>query len=225
MLPGGARLGRTLKIKKRKFRIQHIDGLPPKLVTPPPAVMARIHADAALIRKARQTDTEKPMFDTGFIWPVKGPISGVYGSQRILNGKPRQPHFGVDIAAPRGSPIHATADGIVRVAVRDMYFTGGTVLIDHGYGLNSVYSHMQSVRVTPGQAVRQGEVIGTLGSTGRATGPHLDWRVNLYLTRLDPALLVLPMPKEVYEAYKARQKAKKARHKPRHKTPREAKAR
>lgn len=192
--PGGTKKTRILKVERRDYDIQRIDGLPPKMVTPPPAVIARIKADAAAIKSARLTDTDKPFFDTGFVWPVKGRITGVYGSQRILNGKPRRPHFGVDIAAPVGTPVIATADGIVRVADKDMYYTGGTVLIDHGFGLNSVYSHLASVIVKPGQRVVQGTVIGTLGGTGRATGPHLDWRVNLFLTRLDPALLVPPMP-------------------------------
>jgi murein DD-endopeptidase MepM/ murein hydrolase activator NlpD len=133
------------------------------------------------------------LFDSGFIWPAQGRISGVYGSQRILNGKPRRPHYGVDIAAPVGTPVKAAAAGIVRIADRDMYYTGGTVLIDHGYGLNSVYSHLARVTAKEGERVKQGAVIGTLGATGRATGAHLDWRVNLFLTRLDPALLVPPM--------------------------------
>ncbi len=191
--PDGRRVNRTLQVAKRKYRIQRIDGLPRKMVTPPPEVLARIRADAAAIKSARLTDTDRALFDSGFIWPVKGRISGVYGSQRILNGKPRRPHFGVDVAAPVGTPVVSTADGIVRVASKDMYFTGGTVLVDHGFGLNSVYSHLASVIVKPGQRVVQGTVIGTLGGTGRATGPHLDWRVNLFLTRLDPALLVPPM--------------------------------
>lgn len=192
--PTGAPITRKLAVRKRTFRIQRIDGLPPRMVTPPAAVIARIRKENAAIKTARLVDTDRPMFDTGFIWPARGRISGVYGSQRILNGKPRQPHFGVDVAAPVGTPIVATADGVVRLAEGDLYYTGGTVLIDHGFGLNSVYSHLQRVTVTPGERVRQGQQIGTLGGTGRATGPHLDWRVNLFLTRLDPALLVPPMP-------------------------------
>ncbi len=187
---------RRLKIGKRKYRIQRITGLPPKMVTPPKEVLARIRAEAKMIRAARLTDTPSPFFDSGFAWPARGRISGVYGSQRILNGKPRRPHFGVDVAAPKGTPVAAAAAGIVRVAKTDLYFTGGTVLIDHGFGLNSAYSHLQTVTVKEGQRVAKGERIGTIGATGRATGAHLDWRVNLFLTRLDPALLVPPMPKE-----------------------------
>ncbi|MDH3241688.1 MAG: M23 family metallopeptidase [Alphaproteobacteria bacterium] len=190
----GGETTRRLAIKKRRYRIQRITGLPPRMVTPPKEVLARIRADAKLIRGARLTDTPEPFFDSGFIWPVEGPVSGVYGSQRILNGKPRRPHFGVDVAVPTGTPVRAAAAGVVRVAVPDMYFTGGTVLIDHGFGLNSVYSHLSGLSVKPGQRVAKGAVIGAVGSTGRSTGAHLDWRVNLFLTRLDPALLVPPMP-------------------------------
>jgi murein DD-endopeptidase MepM/ murein hydrolase activator NlpD len=186
---------RTLTIAARRYRTQRITGLPPKMVTPPAKVLARIRAEGKVIRAARLTDTARPLFDSGFMWPAKGRISGVYGSQRILNGKPRRPHYGVDVAAPKGTPVRAAAAGIVRIAQTDMYYTGGTVLIDHGYGLNSVYSHLAKVTVSAGVAVRKGQVIGTVGATGRATGVHLDWRVNLFLTRLDPALLVPPMGK------------------------------
>lgn len=191
---GDALVTRSLAVKKRRYEIQRIDGLPPRMVTPPKEVLARIRADIQLIRGARLKDTDEPLFDTGFVWPVEGPISGVYGSQRVLNGKPRRPHFGIDIAVPEGTPVRAAAAGIVRVASPDMYYTGGTILIDHGFGLNTAYSHMARVDVKPGQRVAKGEMIGTVGSTGRSTGAHLDWRVNLFLTRLDPALLVPPMP-------------------------------
>lgn len=194
-VPGGKATEKVIAVAKREWNIQRIDGLPPKMVTPPPEVLSRIKAENEKIRKARLADTDRAMFDTGFVWPVIGRISGVYGSQRILNGEPRRPHFGVDVAAPVGTPVVATADGIIRIAEHDLYFTGGTILIDHGYGLNSVYSHLYSVDVKPGDAVKQGQKVGTLGGTGRVTGPHLDWRVNLFLTRLDPALLVGPMPK------------------------------
>lgn len=192
--PDGATERRTLEIAARKYRIQRIDGLPPKMVTPPEGVLARIHAEAARIAAARAEDRPEPLFESGFIWPAVGPISGVFGSQRILNGEPRRPHFGLDIAAPPGSPVVAPADGIVVIAETDMYYTGGTVLLDHGYGLTSVYSHMSDVAVTVGQRVHQGDRIGSVGATGRATGPHLDWRINWFDQRLDPAYFVPPMP-------------------------------
>ncbi|MEE8188755.1 MAG: M23 family metallopeptidase, partial [Kiloniellales bacterium] len=148
----------------------------------------------ARIAAARAVDRPEPLFESGFVWPATGPITGVFGSQRVLNGKPRRPHYGVDVAAPEGSIVRAPADGVVAIAAAEMYYTGGTVLIDHGHGLTSVYSHMKEVRVSEGQRVKQGDPIGTVGATGRVTGPHLDWRVNWFDQRLDPALLVPPMP-------------------------------
>ncbi|MDA1101154.1 MAG: M23 family metallopeptidase [Proteobacteria bacterium] len=183
-----------LTIKARQYEIQRIDGVPKKMVTPPADVLVRIRRENGAIAAVRRQDSPEPWLESGFLWPVRGRISGVYGSQRILNGKPRRPHFGLDIAAKPGSPVHASTDGMVALAERDLYYTGGTVMLDHGHGLTSVYSHMQTVTVRPGQFVRQGEQIGTLGATGRATGPHLDWRLNWFDQRLDPALLVGPMP-------------------------------
>ena len=155
--------------------------------------MKRISAEGVLINAARARDTDHAFFRGGFVWPVTGRISGVYGSQRFLNGKPRRPHLGVDIAAPTGTPIVATADGIVRIAHSDMFFTGKTVAIDHGHGLMSIYAHMSQVAVKNGQKVAKGAPIGKVGATGRVTGPHLHWGVSLFRTRLDPALLVGPM--------------------------------
>jgi murein DD-endopeptidase MepM/ murein hydrolase activator NlpD len=185
---------RHLVVEKREYKIQRIDGLPPKMVTPPEAVLARIRAENGRIAEARAVDRAEPLFESGFVWPALGPISGVFGSQRVLNGEPKRPHFGVDIAAPAGTPVTAPADGVVVIAHPDMYYTGGTVLIDHGHGLTSVYSHMKEVWVKEGARLRQGDAIGSIGATGRATGPHLDWRINWFDQRLDPALLVPPMP-------------------------------
>ncbi|MFQ5775330.1 MAG: M23 family metallopeptidase [Kiloniellaceae bacterium] len=193
-LPDGAVERRALKVDKRTYRVQRIDGLPPKMVTPPEAVLARIRAEAALISAARALDRPQPLFESGFVWPALGPVTGVFGSQRILNGEPRRPHYGLDIAAPEGTPVKAPADAVVGLAEPDLYFTGGTVLLDHGHGLTSVYSHLKEVWVAKGQVLRQGDAIGTVGATGRATGAHLDWRVNWFDQRLDPALLVPPMP-------------------------------
>jgi len=185
---------RTLQIKKRKYKIQRIDGLPRKMVTPPESEWNRIKAENARIAELRAVDLPEPLFESGFAWPALGRISGVFGSQRILNGEPKRPHFGVDVAAPVGTPIMAPADGIVVLAHKNMYYTGGTVMLDHGHGLTSVYSHLKDVLAKEGERVTQGTPIGTLGATGRATGPHLDWRVNWFAERLDPALLVGPMP-------------------------------
>lgn len=130
------------------------------------------------------------------MWPAKGRISGVYGSQRILNGEPRRPHLGIDIAAPKGTPVQASAAGVVTLAEKDLYFTGGTIIVEHGHGLSSVYSHLSRIDVRKGQSVSRGQTIGAIGSTGRSTGPHLDWRINWYQERLDPMLLAGPMPKD-----------------------------
>jgi len=179
--------------QQRKYKVQRIDGLPKRKVSPSKKDMKRIGAEGAKINSARARDTDKSFFRNGFVWPVKGRISGVYGSQRILNGKPRRPHLGVDIAAPTGTPIVATADGIVRIAHSGMFFTGKTVAIDHGHGLLSIYAHMSEVSVKNGQRVSKGAPIGKVGATGRVTGPHLHWGVSWFKTRLDPALLVGPM--------------------------------
>lgn len=186
---------RTLEVEQRVYEIQHIDGLPEQMVTPEdPELLKRIADERALIQAAWAHDTPSIDFLGGFIWPVIGPVSGVYGSQRILNGEPRQPHYGVDMAAPVGTPVAAPAAGIVRLAEPDLYFTGGTVIIDHGFGLSSTLMHMANVTAFVGQRVKQGDIVGTVGATGRATGPHLDWRMNWHDERIDPQLLVPPIP-------------------------------
>jgi murein DD-endopeptidase MepM/ murein hydrolase activator NlpD len=192
--PDGSRSARRLKIKGRDYQIQRINGLPPREVSPSAADLVRIRADARLIEAARARDTVEPAIASAFVWPVVGPISGVYGSQRILNGEPRAPHRGVDIAAPAGTPVGAMAAGVVSLAAPDMFFTGNTVMIDHGYGLHSVYAHLSELDVKVGQTVRQRQPLGRVGATGRATGPHLHWGVYWFDEALDPALLVGPMP-------------------------------
>lgn len=188
--------GRSLIIGKRDYRIQRVDGLPPSKVSPPKKVWERIRREAALVKKARRRDDSRTDFLNGFIWPAQGVISGVYGSQRILNGKPKRPHFGVDIAAPEGTPVVAPADGLVTLAQPDMYYSGGTLILDHGHWLSSSFLHLSRILVKPGQRVKQGELIAEIGATGRVTGAHLDWRMNLRSARIDPQLLVPPMPVE-----------------------------
>ncbi|MEC9453613.1 MAG: M23 family metallopeptidase [Pseudomonadota bacterium] len=190
--PGGEQETRNLSIAAREYRIQRIDGLPKKMVTPPPELLARIREEDAKVREARAFDTAELDLFVPFAWPAQGPISGVYGSQRILNGEPRQPHFGVDIAASTGTPVRTPAGGEIRLAEPDLYYSGGTVILDHGHGLSSSFLHMSRVDVAVGQRVAQGEVIGAIGATGRVTGAHLDWRMNWFERRLDPALLVEP---------------------------------
>jgi murein DD-endopeptidase MepM/ murein hydrolase activator NlpD len=192
--PDGCEDRRVLAIARRTYNIQRIDGLPPRQVTPSEEDLARIEADAKLLEAARLRDTDGLGFTQEVTWPALGPISGVYGSQRILNGEPRAPHRGLDIAAPPGTPVGAMTRGVVSLAEPGMYFTGGTVMVDHGHGLHSVYVHLQDVLVEVGQEVAQGAILGTIGSTGRATGPHLHWGVYWFDQAMDPALLVGPMP-------------------------------
>ncbi|MBT3592401.1 MAG: M23 family metallopeptidase, partial [Hellea sp.] len=173
----------------RDYDVQRIDGLNKKFVTPPDETIAQIKKDRADVIKARAMfSLLNDAVHNGFDWPSPGRITGIYGSQRILNGKPRQPHYGIDIAAAEGTPVTASADGVISMA-SDLYFTGGTIIIDHGYYLNSTYSHLKTMTVTEGDTVSRGQVIGTVGSTGRSTGPHLDWRINWGTKRLDPMLL------------------------------------
>lgn len=192
--PDGRREQRTFAIEPREYAIQRIDGLPPKKVTPPEEVWERIQRENAEIAKARAHDRPLNDFLGPYQWPAQGIISGVYGSQRILNGEPRRPHYGIDIAAPQGARVVAPAGGVVALVAADHYYTGGTIIIDHGHGLSSAFLHMDEISVEAGQTVARGEPIGTVGATGRATGPHLDWRINWFKERLDPAFFVPPMP-------------------------------
>jgi murein DD-endopeptidase MepM/ murein hydrolase activator NlpD len=192
--PDGRIMRRTLAVEPRDYQVQRIDGLPPRQVTPSKQELVRIRADAAQIGRARQRDSDLPGFSETAVWPVLGPVSGVFGSQRILNGEPRSPHRGVDLAAAAGTPVGAMAGGVVSLAETGMFFTGGTVMIDHGHGVHSIYAHLSEVRVREGQRLDQGDVIGAVGATGRATGPHLHWGVYWFDDAVDPALLVGPMP-------------------------------
>ena len=178
----------TKRVQKRKYNIQKIDGLEEKKVTPPEEVYERIKKENELIAKARMVNSDLDFFKDKFIIPVDDSIiTGVYGSQRILNGKPKWPHYGLDFAQKEGTPVKAMLDGTVTLAQSDLYYTGGTLIFDHGHGISTLYMHMQKILVEKGQKVKQGEVIGMVGSTGRATGPHLDIRLNWFDTRLDPA--------------------------------------
>ena len=178
------------KVLKRKYNIQRIDGLEESKVTPPESVYKRIKEENNKIGKARAINSDLPFFKNQFIMPVKGIISGVYGSQRILNGKPKWPHYGIDIAAKKGTMIKSSGSGTVTMAEDDLYYTGGTIIMDHGHGISTIYSHLESVMVSVGDKINQGDIIGTVGSTGRSTGPHLDFRVNWFQTRLDPMSVI-----------------------------------
>ncbi len=180
----------TIPVTTREFPTEEINGLPANKVTPPAKVYAQIKADNIKVSKARSFVDFRKDFLQNFIWPADGRVSGVYGSRRILNGKPKRPHYGMDIANKTGTPVVSPASGIVRMAETGMYYTGGTIIIDHGYGLTTTFMHLSQVNVETGSYVEQGEKIGEIGMTGRATGPHLDWRVNLGKTRLDPQLII-----------------------------------
>ena len=179
------------QVYKRKYNIQRIDGLEEKKVTPPEAVYERIKRENKWIGQARAIDSDLTFFTKKFNIPVENAIiSGVYGSQRILNGKPKWPHYGLDFAAEEGTKIKAMLDGMATLAEPDLFYTGGTLIFDHGHGISTLYMHMEKILVKKGQKVKQGDIIGTVGSTGRATGAHLDVRLNWFQTRLDPATVL-----------------------------------
>lgn len=180
---------RRLKVRQRRYDIQRIDGLPEAMVTPPPEILARIEREAEKIAEARTIDSDGRWLLNEFIRPAAGLVSGVYGSQRILNSEPRAPHYGVDFAGEEGAPVREVAGGRV-IFVGDLYLSGNTVIVDHGFGVSSTYLHLKTVAVDVGQTIEAGVLIGTVGATGRATGPHLHWGVNWFNERLDPALLL-----------------------------------
>ena len=183
-------------VAQRSYREEIIEGVPQRTVTPPQEVLARIRKEAAMVKQARTNDTDIRHFLAGFTLPAQGRISGVYGSRRVYNGTPGRPHFGLDIAAPTGTPVYAPASGEVRLTHEDMYYSGGTLIIDHGHGVSSTFIHLSEVLVSPGDIVTQGDLIARIGSSGRATGPHLDWRINWFDVRLDPALVLEQFPSD-----------------------------
>lgn len=189
----GDELVRDITLSKRQYDIQRIDGLEPKMVTPPESVSARIKQDNINVANARSGNSDLDALFTKFEWPASGTITGVYGSQRVLNGVPKWPHYGVDVGGPTGTPVYAPVDGVVTLA-EDLYYSGNTLILDHGMTVFSTFLHLDSMTVDVGDLVKQGEQIGTIGATGRATGPHLDWRINLGTMRLDPQTVVLGTP-------------------------------
>ena len=176
------------KVYRKEYKIQKINGLPKKQVTPPKEFYERIKKDNKLIVKARSTNSNLNFFANEFELPLRNSIiTGVYGSQRILNGIPKSPHYGLDFAANEGTEIKAMLDGIVTLSEKDLYYTGGTVIFDHGHGVSTLYMHMKDIYVKKGEYIKQGDVIGTVGKTGRSTGAHLDIRLNWFDLKLDPA--------------------------------------
>lgn len=194
-LADGNKWQRDITLEKREYNIQRIEGLEQKMVTPPAEVTARIKQDNINVANARSGNSDLDALFTKFEWPAKGVISGVYGSQRILNGVPKWPHYGLDIANETGTPVYAPVDGVVTLA-DDLYYSGNTLILDHGMRVFSTFLHMDTITVEVGETVKQGEQIGTIGSTGRSTGPHLDWRVNLGNIRLDPQTVISGTPEQ-----------------------------
>lgn len=184
----------TLQVAAREYNIQRVEGVPQQTVTPDPEHLQRIRREAQLVRDARSKSHAGTEFMAGFQWPVQGPISGVYGSQRVYNGTPGRPHYGVDVAVPDGTPVSVPAAGVVVLAEPDLFYSGGTLIIDHGSEVTSSFLHLSKVLASVGQTVVPGDIVGEVGATGRASGPHLDWRMNWRGRRVDPQLLVPPMP-------------------------------
>ena len=188
--PGTSAIQHRIVVTPRDWPIERIDGVPPATVNPPPAVAARIEREQAKVAAARARDDDRADFAQAFMWPVEGRISGRFGNQRVYNGTPKSAHSGMDIAAPNGTPVKAPAAGVVTFAAPGLYLTGGTLLLDHGHGVSSNFLHLSRLDVEVGDRVQQGQVIGAVGATGRATGPHLHWGMNWFDVRIDPLLVL-----------------------------------
>jgi len=185
----------SIPVTAREWQIERVEGVPEATVNPPPEIAERIAREQAEVAEARKRDDDRDDFSAGFNWPLTGRVSGLFGSQRIYNGTPKSPHSGLDVAAPEGTPVQAPASGVISFARPDLYLTGGTVLLDHGHGLSSSFLHLSRIDVQVGDRIEQGQTIGLVGATGRATGPHMHWGLNWFDVRIDPQLLVqTPMP-------------------------------
>lgn len=192
--PDGTEIEEQYAVAEREYKIQRVVGVPQQTVKPPAEQLQRIRSDSALVIKARREVTTVTDFLDGFIKPIDGPVTGVYGSQRFYNGVPKSPHYGIDYAAPKGANVIAPAAGVVRLAHRDLFYSGGTLIIDHGHGLSSSFLHLSDILVSEGSRVERGDSIALVGSTGRSTGPHLDWRMNWRNVRVDPELVLKALP-------------------------------
>ncbi|KGJ93891.1 M23 family metallopeptidase [Colwellia psychrerythraea] len=190
----GDRVTKTLTPQKREYNIQRIEGIKKSIMQPNPKSVARAQQDSKQVKAARKIASELDFFAKGFIAPIKGTITGVYGSQRVYNGVPKNPHFGLDYAGKTGDPVKAPASGTVLLWVPDMFYSGGTMIIDHGQGVSSTFLHLSNAYVKQGDKVKQGQVVAAVGKSGRATGPHLDWRINWFNVKIDPALVLKLQP-------------------------------
>lgn len=188
--PNGSKITKTLKPSKRDYKLQRIEGIKKSIMQPNPKAVARSQQDSKQIKAARKIASDINSFSQGFIAPIEGTITGVYGSQRIYNGVPKRPHFGLDYAGKIGDPVKAPASGKVLLWVPDMFYSGGTMIIDHGHGVSSTFLHLSHSFVQKGDWVKQGEIVASVGNSGRVTGPHLDWRINWFNIKIDPALVL-----------------------------------
>jgi murein DD-endopeptidase MepM/ murein hydrolase activator NlpD len=184
------KISKTYKIKNRQKKIKKLDGLDEKMVTPDQDSLEIIKKENDLIKKAQLINSDFEFFFSGFNKPVDGIISGVYGSQRILNGKPRSPHLGIDYTAPKGTRVKSPADGYVSLAEKGFYFTGNSIILDHGHGVSTIYAHLDEILVKKGDFIKKGQIIAEIGSTGRATGPHLHFGMSWFGTKIDPELIL-----------------------------------
>lgn len=193
-LPDGSALQETRTVEKREYDIQRVTGIAKRIMEPSAADIERSKRENAMVGAARQRDDDRVDFLQPFIWPTQGPVTGVYGSQRYYNGVPGRPHYGVDVGMPTGTPVVAPAAGIVSLAHPGMFYSGGTLIIDHGHGVSSTLMHLSEILVKEGDRVQQGQLVARVGATGRASGAHLDWRMNWFGERIDAQRLVPPMP-------------------------------
>ena len=192
----GTEVNEEQRVAARSYAIQRVNGVPQKTVEPAPEDLARIASDQKLVNNARKVTSNETGFLNGFVAPIEGPVTGVYGSQRVYNGIPKSPHYGVDYAAPKGAIVRAPASGVVRLAHKDLFYSGGTLIIDHGHNLTSSFLHLSDIIVSEGMHVERGDTVAKVGATGRATGPHLDWRMNWRDVRVDPQLVLQALPAE-----------------------------
>ncbi|MFT3756606.1 MAG: M23 family metallopeptidase [Pseudoxanthomonas sp.] len=188
--PDGGSETVSIAVTPRDWPVENVRGVPPKTVNPPPEIAERIQREQAQVVAVRQRDDDRTDFTQAFIWPTQGRISGRFGNQRIYNGTPKSPHSGMDIAVPTGTPVKAPAAGVVTFAAPNLYLTGGTLVLDHGYGISSNFLHLSRIDVKVGDRIEQGQVIAAVGATGRATGPHLHWGMNWFDVRIDPLLVL-----------------------------------
>jgi len=192
----GTEVNEEQRVAARSYAIQRVNGVPQKTVEPAPEDLARIASDQQLVNNARKVTSNATGFLNGFVAPIEGPVTGVYGSQRVYNGIPKSPHYGVDYAAPKGAIVRAPASGVVRLAHKGLFYSGGTLIIDHGHNLTSSFLHLSDILVSEGMHVERGDTVAKVGATGRATGPHLDWRMNWRDVRVDPQLVLQALPAE-----------------------------